>query len=226
MHFYNESILYTDSINSFLTLSFHIDLKQKFYSIFFSTDSNLYLVMLMGKKRLKFGNVIMCMGRKIYENEGMYQSVYHHIRMKHIDKLWKNFITAFSVRMLSHYGIMFGMLYAYFHENIRFTPLGIHLPYFERDSDSEFIISMSFQGVIAAYTIVGSYIGEMAMCTVNSTILMFPDMICLNLTKFYDEFKMNGICMKARARMRNAFIQIQDFNEYVRESAFFFLSFN
>lgn len=167
-----------------------------------------------GTNRFKFANIASFIGRYIYADEEA-SSTFDQIRTKHIDKLYKHILFFFVIIMVSYDGIVFGSIYAYTQLNMRTTPLGIHLPYFERDSDAEFIASMSFQGVVAVYTIIASYVTEMGICTVNITIAMMPDLIRFNLTEFYDEFKRNRMNLKATVRLRNAFIQIQDFNQLV-----------
>lgn len=110
---------------------------------------------------------------------------------------------------------MIGPIYAYYYQNARTTPLGVHLPFFERDSDAEFFSSMTFQSGISVYTVLGNYLEQIVTCSVISTIAMFPDMIGFNLSELYEEYKANKVCLKSIVRLRNAMIQIRDFHEYI-----------
>lgn len=168
----------------------------------------------IGPNHIKFSNTALFLDRYIYKNEED-SMAYNQIRIKYIEKLWTNLIIVYSMIILSYNGIVFGSIYAYFHDGIRLTPLGIHLPYFERDSNCEFIFSMTLQGIIAVLALVGTYICELVICKVNSTFSMIPDLIRFNLTEFFDEFTINGMNLKSTVRIRNVFLQIQDFNEFV-----------
>lgn len=176
-----------------------------------------------GELRFKMANVIRFLCKYIYNNdEGSVN--YKVICAKHIDKLWKNLVIIFPIIWLSYNGIMFGPIYAYYAQNARTTPLGVHLPFFERDSDAEYFTSMTFQSSLSVYTILANYLEQILTCAIVSTITLFPDMVQFNLSEFYEEFQKNGICLKSTARLRNALIQIWDFHEYISNVHFIYKS--
>lgn len=167
--------------------------------------------MYVGSHRFKSINVLLFIGKYIYNTEDGSVN-YKVICAKHIDKLLKNFLTIFSIIMLSYNGIMFGPIYAYFYQNVRTTPLGVHLPFFEKNSDTEYITSMTLQGGLAVYAILGTFLNEMLTCTVVGTVAIIPDLIRFNLKESCKEYKINGMNLKSTVQVRNALVLIQDFN--------------
>lgn len=166
--------------------------------------------MSVGRNRFKYGNGLFFLSKCVDSGEdGSPKSKL--IYTKHIDKLWKSFIFIFSTLYLSYTGIMFGPIYAYFYQNVRTTPMGIHLPFFERDSDAEFFASMSLQGVASLYVILGNFMAELATCATNCTMGLVPDIIRFNLGEFNDDYVVNRKCMGSTAQLRNVLMLIEDF---------------
>lgn len=174
----------------------------------------MFYWLAIGPRRFKFNNLITFSGKYIYAETN--SSVRRNrINTKHIDKLLKYFIIQYLSIMMSYQTILTGPLYAYIHDNLRISPLGTHIPFFELNSDAEFYTNMVHQVLIGAYTIFGSVMIELMICIVNRTITAIPDLTSLTLKEFFEEFKLNGINSKSNAQLRNVFLQLQDFNKYV-----------
>lgn len=149
-------------------------------------------------------------GKCIYKDTS--SKKYEVICAKHVDDFLRMVIIIFSLIWIAHTLAVFGPFYAYFFQNIRITPLATNLPFFEKDSNLEFTIGMMLQGVMAFYSMAGNLSIEMGSCAIINTIRMIPDLIRFNLLEFDEELNANGLCLKSSARLRNVFVQIQDFN--------------
>lgn len=170
--------------------------------------------MATGKNRFKFFNGLIFLKKYVHNSdEGLPKCKV--IWTKHIDRFWKKFIITFSVLYMSYNSILFGSIYAYYHDNVRSTPMGIHLPYFERDSDTEFLASMTLQGIVSIYVILGNFLAELTKQAVTSTLELITDLIRFNLEELHDEFALNENSLRSKSRILNVFNQIEDFIKYV-----------
>lgn len=164
----------------------------------------------IGPQRFKLNRVGYFGGDCIYKAESESQQ-YNIICVKYMGRLTRNVWIVSSLALISHVIIVVGPVYAYFYQNIRVTPLATNLPFFEKDSDLEFTVNMILQSIMAFYAMAGCIAIEMGICLINNAISATPDVIRFNLVEFEREFNTNGISLEATARLRNVFIQIQDF---------------
>lgn len=141
---------------------------------------------------------------------------YKTLHVKHIDKLVKNLVIVLPMVLLSHGICIAAPLYTILIQNDRVTPAGLHLPYFEKDSNCEYSLNMILQCIMAFYLVVGDLAIEMASCAINNAIVLMPDLIQYNLNEFQMELSTNGIRAKSVARLHNVFLQVQDFNRFVK----------
>ena len=166
----------------------------------------------VGSHRFKLNNIITFSGKYIYTDDNA--SVQRNlVNNKHVDHLLKSFGIICTSLLMSYQTIIIGPVYAYYHDDLRINALGTHLPFFELNSDADFNVNMMIDGIIGVYTMLGGYAMELMAALVNNTISAMPDLIDLNLTEFFDEFKANGLNPKSIAKFRNTFLQIQDFTE-------------
>lgn len=142
---------------------------------------------------------------------------YKTLHVKHIDKLVRNLLIVLPMILLSHGICIAAPLYSILFQHMRITPAGIHLPYFEKDSDCEYTLNMILQAIMAFYLVVGDLAIEMASCAINNAIVLMPDLIQYSLNEFQMELKTNESAhAKSVAQLRNVFLQIQDFNRFVQ----------
>lgn len=163
----------------------------------------------VGPHRFKQNNVVLFGGKYIYNN-GIESKKYQFICEKLIDKLLKNMWMIISLIVLSHAIIVVGPLYAYLFENIRITPFGTNLPFFEKDSNAEITVNMILQTILTFYALIGCIAIEIGLCLVNNTIDAIPEILRFNLTEFSEDLKAKGKRFESIARLRNVFIQIQE----------------
>lgn len=141
-------------------------------------------------------------------------TVYNALRAKHIDKLLKHMLIILPLMMISHVIVIGAPIHALLFQHIRTTPVGLHLPILEKDSDLEFTLNMILQAIMTFYALVGSVAIEIASCMINNTIKLVPHLIRFNLHQFRDELKTSGMSIVAIAQLRNIFIQTQDYNRF------------
>lgn len=168
----------------------------------------------VGPHRFKF-NAIISFCETYFYKTNTESMRYKNLRDKHIEKLLR--LTIFILLlMILCYCLAFGLpIYKSIFENNRVTPIGVNLPFFEKDSRTEFMINVPLQVTMACYSLSGSFIIEVASCTINHAIMLVPDLIRFNLLEFHDEFIANGITAKSMAQLRNTYIQLQDYNDYL-----------
>lgn len=179
-------------------------------------------VKAIGPQQLKLYTLEMFAGEYFYKSHSESMQ-YKTLHVKHIDKLFKNLLIVLPMILLSHGICVAAPLYAILFQHIRTTPAGIHLPYFEKDSNLEYTLNMILQTIMAFYLITGDLAIEMASCAINNSIVLIPDLIQYNLNEFQAELKTNGIHIKSIAQLRNVFLQIQDFNWFVKPQTLFVL---
>lgn len=167
----------------------------------------------IGPSRFKFHALISFCGKYFYKTSAK-SARYRYLRRQHIDKLPKLILLITSL-MTFAYGIVSGIpLYENLHGNIHVTPLAINLPFFEKDSPKEYSINIILQVTMCSYSLIGSFMIDVAACCINHAILLVPDLIRFNLLEFQDELNENGITVKVRAQLRNTFVQLHDYNQF------------
>lgn len=165
----------------------------------------------VGPHRFKFHMLGGFCGYYFYRTETQ-SAQYKILRVRHIDKFLLNILIVLPLVGIGHVIIFTAPIYAIIFQHIRVTPLALHLPFFKKDSDTEYTVNIILQIIMAFYAITGALAIEIASCMLNHAITVTPKLINYNLGEFRDEFNANGINLKSIALLRNCFIQIQDFN--------------
>lgn len=167
----------------------------------------------IGPHRFKYHAISTFCGNYFYKSDTESMR-YKHLRAKHIEKLLQIVFVILSLMILA-YGIAFIIpIEESFRLHNHMTPLAINLPFFEKDSFKEYITNMILQLTMAAYSLFGTIAVEIGTCTINSAIILVPDIIRFNLLEFKDEWKAKGITSNSIAQLRNTFVQLQDYNKY------------
>lgn len=169
----------------------------------------------IGPHRFKFHTLGGFCGLYFYQTDAQ-SPRYKMLRMKHIDKFLSNLLIILSLIVIGHFFIVLGLIYELFCQHNRVTLMAIHLPFFDEDSDIGFTLNTILQLIMGLYAFFGSIAIEIASCMINDTITVTPELIQYNLTEFHEEFHGNGINQKSICLLRNCFVQIQDFNRYVK----------
>lgn len=172
---------------------------------------------LVGPHRFKFNAIINFCGTHFYKSDTTSER-YKNLRAKHIRKLIKLVVCIFLLIWMSYSLYIAFPMYESVFKHKRVTPIGVNLPFLEKDSNTEFMINSNLQTVLGFYSSVGGLVNEVSSCTINHAIMLVPEMIRFNLLNFQDEFNENGMNVKSRALLRNAFIQLQDYNRFERHS--------
>lgn len=142
---------------------------------------------------------------------------YRILRCYHIRRFTKNLLIVLPLMLASHATLAIEPAYAFvFEHNTHVTPLALHLPIFIKDSDTEYIVNVMVQTILTGYALTGALAIEIASCMINHTITAVPDLIQYNLNEFRGEFYANGINLASISLLRNTFLQVQDYNRYVK----------
>lgn len=168
----------------------------------------------VGPRRFKLHTLGAFCGTHFYKSDTE-SPQYNRLRCYHIQRLIKNLSIILPLMLMSHATLAIEPIYAFLFQQIRVTPLALHLPIFVKDSDTEFIVNMMLQTILTCYALTGSLAIEIASCLINHAITIAPDLIQYNLNGFRDEFYVNGIDLKSISLLRNTFLQIQDYKRYV-----------
>lgn len=163
-------------------------------------------------RRFKLYNLASFCGTYFYKSDT--DSVnYQILRNKHIDRLLQSLLISLPVVQIAHSIIFFIPLGVFSIQHVYVTPLALHLPFFVKDSKTEFIVNMVLQTILVSYAWIGSFAIEITSCLINHAITVIPDLIQYNLDEFHVEF-MNSeqLTVKSVQLLRNSIRQIQDYN--------------
>lgn len=168
----------------------------------------------VGPQRFKINSLAIFSGKFIYL-DSKESSEYNRICERNVMKLVKNIVAVSFTVIFSHLLILVGPIYAYIFNGVRITPMATHLPYFEKDSDTEFMVNLALQCVVALYSITGNVTVEIITCLINDTVSSVPELIRLNLDEMTDEVQKKYSQLSVSIRLRNVLIQVQDFDRCV-----------
>lgn len=165
----------------------------------------------VGPKRIKLHSLGSFCGTYFYKFDTD-SKPYQRLRNKHIHRLLQSVLIALPLMLISHAIVFITPISLFLFQHLHVTPLALHLPYFEKDSDTEFIANMTLQSILTFYALFGCTAIEISSCFMNHTITVIPDLFEYNLNEFRDELKANEMSARAVLLLRNAFRQIQDYN--------------
>lgn len=92
-------------------------------------------------------NRLLSYGGKYIYNDNNVKTKYNSICSRSMDRALKRFTTVFLCVMLSFVIALFGPIYAYIVDGKRSSLLSVRLPFFEQNSDSEFILLIIIQTI-------------------------------------------------------------------------------
>lgn len=167
----------------------------------------------VGPKRFKFNSITHFCGNYFYKTNTDSMR-YKQLRAEHIINLLKITLVMFSLMMIA-YAIFFMIpIYLSYRQHIHVTPFATNLPFFEKDSVTEYIVNMIVQLVLCFVAMCGSYSIVIASCAIIHAIIIVPDLFRFNLLEFQDEWEVNGVTSTLMAQLRNSWIQLQDYQRY------------
>lgn len=164
----------------------------------------------IGPRRFKYHAIINFCGTYFYKTDTK-SLRYKNLRAERIDELLRIVISVLVLLLIGYGILLVGPLYERIYHNIRTTPFATNLPFFEKNSNQEFIVNMILQLTLIFISTCGNLTIQMAACMVNHAIMIVPDLIRFNLLEFQDELNAKGMNAKSVAQLRNSFIQQQDY---------------
>lgn len=170
-------------------------------------------VKAMTSEQFKFKALAKFAGDSIYQEHNV-STAFDHLLSVHIKKLLKEIRSIILIMFFSYAIIASGPVYIYFAKGEKFTIFQTKLPFFEENSDTEFYINASLQGIIALVAVFGNVALEIVSCLINNTIELISGAIELNIQILRRELKEgnNNFDLESKRIFRNILIQIQDYN--------------
>lgn len=105
------------------------------------------------------------------------------------------------------------VFYLIIFEGARVTIMGTELPFVDKDSDIGFWINILFQVLIGIVGVIACILVEIGAALVVKTVEAIPHLIRVDLEELATDLALNGSTLAAKARLRNVFMKIQDYQE-------------
>lgn len=137
------------------------------------------------------------------------------VRKKMINKLIGNIVITMSMILVAY--IIGGtyLVYMIIVKGSRVTFLAMELPFVDSNSEFGFWLNISIQSVYAFVGIVGCWTIEISAAIISNSALAIPHLIRVDSEELDRELDLNGVTLAARARLRNVFMKIQDYEKYI-----------
>lgn len=168
-------------------------------------------VVALGPLRFKLNSELKFGGQYVYmENATPELRLIQEIRIK---SLIRNVVIISLVLSLSFATCGMRTCYLYVFEGIRITFLDIKLPFVDDNSEFGFWVNILYQIWIAFMGWIGCLaieIGSELICNGVSTV---PQLIHIDVEQLESEMHLNGFTTMAKARLRNIFMKVQDYQE-------------
>lgn len=130
-----------------------------------------------------------------------------------IEKMRESYIILVIVIFISIGSVITGPMEAYLHRGIKVTPFGTKTPFFEEDSDVGFTFDIVYQSCMMPFGIISTICIELCQCLTYNTIELCADIVTLNMEMLSSDLESGKRAdIQLRAHLRNAFMQIQDFD--------------
>lgn len=166
----------------------------------------------VGPRRFKLHTLGSFSGTYFYKSTNNTTN-YQILLNKHIHLFIRSLLISLPVIHVAHFIIFLIPVAVFLIQHIPITPLALHLPFFEKDTETEFVVNMIVQTILVLYAYIGSMVIEISSCFINHAITVIPDLIQYNLDEFHAEFMCaNQMNVKSILLLRNSFQQVQDFN--------------
>lgn len=168
----------------------------------------------LGPDRYKINNLMNFGGRFIY-NDNVHSPKLRLIQEKVINKLIQHILVVVFLAFLSIGTFVMDAFYLYFFEGIRSTILGFKLPFSNEDSENGFLLNNLFQCPFVLVGLIACSVVEISAALIINVIASTPSLIHFDLEELETELIFNGFNLMAKARLRNVFVKIQDYEKYI-----------
>lgn len=191
-------------------------------SYFFDTDScqitsEMIFQMItiyfksIGSKRFAMNNLVN-FGRKCLFCDDIRTPEYYTMCEGMVDDLvQKESILVFNV-VFAHALLGIIPFYLIILKNIRVTVMGLEMPFFDAGSDIGYAVNLFVQSTFGLISIVTLIAVGTPFVFAYTNAKMVPEIIRLDLKDLQKEFRLNGMSLKAKVKLRNALMKVQDFN--------------
>lgn len=168
----------------------------------------------LGPERFKINSLLNFGGRYIYMDNDQSPKL-RLIQEKMINRLIQNIVIIICLMMLAYGLSSIHVAYLIVFEGDRINIFGTELPFVDKDSDIGFWINISIQCTLGIVGFIACLIVEIGALLISNSGSSVPLLLRVDLEEFETELNLNGFSLMAKARLRNAFMRIQDYEKYI-----------
>lgn len=166
----------------------------------------------LGPDKYKINRILNFGGRYIYMDDDQTPQL-RLVREKMINRLLRHIVIV-ALMILSAFGMVVVIVsYLILFQGARVTLLGTELPFVDKDSEYGFWLNIVYQSLSGAVAVVACLAIEFGAALVVNALIAIPHLIHVDFQELETEMNLNGFTLAAKARLRNAFMKIQDYEK-------------
>lgn len=165
----------------------------------------------IGLKRFAMNNLLN-FGRKCLFCDEFRSPEYYTMCERMVrDLVQKESILVFNI-VSSHALLGIIPFYLIIFKNIRVTVMGLEMPFFEPGSDIGYAVNLFVQSTFGLISIVALISVGTPFVFAYINVKMVPEVVHLDLEDLQKEYRLNGMSLNAKVKLRNVLMKVQDFN--------------
>lgn len=163
----------------------------------------------INSRRFKVNNILTFGHKYIYSDDE--RSKYNMMYDGMIKDLLRNVLIVASMTIFTY--VLLGTIpfYLIIFDNVRVPVLGLEILFCELDSDIGYAMNLMVQSILGIISFLALMILGFSVGFACHNIFAIPEVIQFELQEFENEFHLNGDCLIAKMRLRNALMKVQDF---------------
>lgn len=96
-------------------------------------------------------------------------------------------------------------------KQIHINPLGLEIPFFERDTDIGYLVNLEVQGCFGMVAVYILLFAEVTLCLACCCVVSVPDLIDIELTDLRNAFHAKETTSSIKFRLRNITMKVEDY---------------
>lgn len=170
-------------------------------------------VQTLGPAKYKINSLLNFGGRFIYMDNDQTPKL-RLVRAQMINRLIRHIVIVILM-ILSAFGMVVSIVfYLILFDGAKVTLLGTELPFLDKDSEFGFWINLSVQCLTGGVAVIACLAIEIGAALIVNALLAIPHLIHVDLEELESELNLDGFTLTAKARLRNVFRKIQDYEKY------------
>lgn len=167
----------------------------------------------LGPSKYKINSLLNFGGRYIYSDNNQTPRL-RVVQEKMINKLIQHVVIV-MLMILSAFGMVVTIVaYSILFEGARVTLLGTELPFVDKDSDTGFWTNIFVQCLTGLVAVIACLAIEVGAVLIINALEAIPDLVHVDLKDLETELNLKGFTLEAKARLRNVFMKVQDYEKY------------